>query len=126
MQKKKKKNILYVMNPNMQFGSGSSLLGAGVSPELNAAMQARQTGQAGITAQQSPSSAGFDPSQSMASPTGGMPQSNIGGAPMGQDPNAQVSQNSSPQMPQSTSEAQLIIKTLASRLQSLSKGGILA
>lgn len=100
----------------MQFGQGTALLGG--ADALNSAVQRRQMGQGGATDQVTPSSASFNPQTAMApTQTGGQPMPG-GAAP------APVSQNTSPSVPEQSSESQLIIKTLASRLSSLSKAGL--
>lgn len=57
------------MDPNeFSLGSGSQLLGGGVSPQLQRELQAMQTGQAGATSQVSPAAASFDPSTAAPAP----------------------------------------------------------
>lgn len=109
----------------MSFGSASPMLGQGASDALQQAMQRRQTGQAGVTAQQTPASAGFNPqTQIPQPPTGGVPGMSSGGAPsmnpIGQSPQlSQPPQNPLPQsggLPPGDPDATVIIKTLAKRL----------
>lgn len=94
-------------SPAPQFGSGTPLLGqgGGVSPQLQAELQAVQTGQAGATAMQTPNSAGFDPQT--AQPVPGQ----------GPAPQAQMAQSQQPPEDPAGKEVALILNTLINRLK---------
>lgn len=94
---------------NMQFGSGSPLLGG--ASALQQVMQ--QQG----PAQQSPASAGFDPSsvQQMQSSTGAPPM------PAGQLMPGGTPQGPQAGLPDGSNEAHVILDALNTRLKSLSK-----
>jgi hypothetical protein len=103
---------------NMSFGSGSDLLGQGAASALNEAMARRQTGQMGVTAQQTPGSPGATPGmQPPMPPTGAAPTDPMaaGGAPGAPLPGA-----GGGAQPDSL-EATLILKALDSRLKTISK-----
>lgn len=97
----------------MDTGSFGAAAG-GISPELQAAMQRR--GQGGATAAVTQGAPGFDPLvQPAQAPTGAPPM------PMGAVPAQPSAQAPTPALPFDSSEAQLIIKSLDSRLKALSK-----
>lgn len=105
------------MNPNnMNFGSGSPLLG-GVSP-LQKVMSQMNQGQAGALQMKTPSAAGFDPGMNQ-SIQGGMPPPPPGNV----TPNPMSGGQNMPPMgiSQGTPEAQIIIEALAKRLDNDSK-----
>ena len=96
----------------MEFGSGSAVLG-GTDP-LQQAIARRATGQAGGTAQVTSAAPGFDPTTQVPQAPQGTPQ-----AP--QSPTAQGTAPQAPLMPFDSSEAKMIVSSLAKRLDSHSK-----
>lgn len=99
---------------NLNFGSGSALLGQGSGDAISEAMARRNMGQAGVTAQQTPASAGFDPSIQVPP------------APQSPAPMAPAAPVSTPApatggLPSESMEATTIIKALTERLKSDSK-----
>ncbi len=94
----------------MNFGSGSSVLG-GQDP-VTAAMLRRQTGQAGATAQVTPSSATFDPT---VQPVQDAPQAP---APMQASPQPTMPQA---EEPYSKEEIRVILKAMDGRMKQIGK-----
>jgi len=109
------------MDPN--FGQGAALLGQGSTDAIQQAMARRQTGQAGVTSQASPMSAGGGQPMPQA-PTGqspmGMPAPQGGSAPM--PPQGATAAPTAPQ-PQAlpdihAMENQIILKALVQKMKS--------
>jgi hypothetical protein len=110
------------MPPQSQGSFGANA--GGMSPELQAAMQRRQT-QGGATAQVTQEAPGFNPATQPAQPpTGQAPQPQMGAQPMGQPTpdQSQQAQPATPNMPYDPAELKMITGALTGRLKLL--GGI--
>lgn len=109
----------------LQFGSGSAQLGGDAGVEaLNAAIAARQTGQASPTQAVSPASGSFDPSQIPPQVAGAPAAPTATGAPAPMGMGQSLGMNKE-------MENQLLIKALDAKLRSnasieksMSKGGV--
>ena len=103
--------------PEMQFGTGSPLLG-GATGALSQVMQ-QQGMDPSVLSQQSPAAAGFDPGIVPPQVEGGQPTPDS--APQGVIPPTGAPTPDGGLPPQQPAESQMIIDILGTRLKSISK-----